>query len=626
MTVEIQTNWVRHQGNNIATKFPYTFRIPEFSMVKVSLQDAASGVIIRDLDPGEYTITGVSQDNYDGGEVTYPLSGPPLSENFYLLLQRIAPFKQELDIENQGGFYPESVEYQLDKLEFQIQQLKAATDGAIIVPPGETPPEVVEVEGWANQAKEAASNAEVARDFAYEWASAPEDQPVDDGENPQGFSSFSHSKKAEASAVAAAGSALAASGSAGAAAGSANAAAIAKGDAEAARDAASGSAISASTSAGIATSAAEDAEDARDLASGYAGAASNSAGLAAADRIQTGLDRTQTGLDAAAAQASETKADKWANNPEDVPVEPGKFSAYHWSKKAEAAAGGGVTSVGLSAPTGFTVSGSPVTGSGTLTFAYASGYTGFTTTLKNKLDGIETGAQVNLPVGIGAGTVADGVASLQYKGAIGASEDLDTYTTPGIYVQNSNADAGGGTNYPAPYAGMLEVLDGGGATNVQTVQRYTEYSQPPIVWQRMRRNGGNWSAWLNLSEWMAETVSQVEAEAGTSTDANVKWSPERVAQAIAALGSNIGGAFTNVTASRAKNTVYQNTSGRWRLVWLANTNNGIWPQISQNTTFPGSPNPGVQSGGQHFGSQFLVPPGWYYRADLSGTSWQWWEN
>lgn len=97
-------------------------------------------------------------------------------------------------------------------------------------------------------------------------------------------------------------------------------------------------------------------------------------------------------------------------------------------------------------------------------------------------------------VGTTPGTVADGVAALQYKGAIGASEDLDTYTTPGIYVQNNNAGASGGTNYPASYAGMLEVLDGGGATNVQTVQRYTSH-QDRNLYTRMRRNTGVWTEW-----------------------------------------------------------------------------------------------------------------------------------
>lgn len=77
---------------------------------------------------------------------------------------------------------------------------------------------------------------------------------------------------------------------------------------------------------------------------------------------------------------------------------------------------GTVTSVGLSAPTGFSVSGSPVTGSGTLTFAYASGYTGFTTALQSKLDGIEAGAQVNDVTSVagktGAVTLAKGDVGL----------------------------------------------------------------------------------------------------------------------------------------------------------------------------------------------------------------------
>ena len=60
-----------------------------------------------------------------------------------------------------------------------------------------------------------------------------------------------------------------------------------------------------------------------------------------------------------------------------------------------AAGSGTVSSVGLSAPTGFSVTGSPVTTSGTLTLAYAAGYQGYTTAEATKLSGIETGAEVN---------------------------------------------------------------------------------------------------------------------------------------------------------------------------------------------------------------------------------------
>lgn len=62
---------------------------------------------------------------------------------------------------------------------------------------------------------------------------------------------------------------------------------------------------------------------------------------------------------------------------------------------ADAVAGAGagsVTSVGLSAPTGFSVTNSPVTGSGTITVSYATGYQAYTTAEANRLAGIADGA------------------------------------------------------------------------------------------------------------------------------------------------------------------------------------------------------------------------------------------
>jgi hypothetical protein len=69
-----------------------------------------------------------------------------------------------------------------------------------------------------------------------------------------------------------------------------------------------------------------------------------------------------------------------------------RWSGSVWVKKSNP---GTVTSVGLSAPTGFSVTGSPVVSSGTLTLAYASGYQGYKTTEANKLSGIDTGATKN---------------------------------------------------------------------------------------------------------------------------------------------------------------------------------------------------------------------------------------
>lgn len=55
---------------------------------------------------------------------------------------------------------------------------------------------------------------------------------------------------------------------------------------------------------------------------------------------------------------------------------------------------GTVTSVGVSVPPGFSVSGSPVTSSGTIAITYASGYQGYTTAEANKLSNIEANADV----------------------------------------------------------------------------------------------------------------------------------------------------------------------------------------------------------------------------------------
>ena len=91
----------------------------------------------------------------------------------------------------------------------------------------------------------------------------------------------------------------------------------------------------------------------------------------------------------------------------------GLMSATDKSKLDGVASGatantGTVTSVGLSAPTGLSVSGSPVTASGSLTLAWSAGYQGYTTTEASKLSGIAAGAQVNLAVGTASGTVAAG--------------------------------------------------------------------------------------------------------------------------------------------------------------------------------------------------------------------------
>lgn len=65
---------------------------------------------------------------------------------------------------------------------------------------------------------------------------------------------------------------------------------------------------------------------------------------------------------------------------------------------------GTVTSVDLAVPTGLTVSGNPITTSGTITVAYDTGYQGYTSVEAGKLSGIATGADVTATAVAGATT------------------------------------------------------------------------------------------------------------------------------------------------------------------------------------------------------------------------------
>jgi hypothetical protein len=75
--------------------------------------------------------------------------------------------------------------------------------------------------------------------------------------------------------------------------------------------------------------------------------------------------------------------------------------------------------------------------------------------------------------------------------------NLNDYTTTGVYHQDSNAEAGTGSNYPATWAGLLEVFSGGNANFIY--QRYTTYEDFPMTWYRNRYNGA-WTAWMPVGQ------------------------------------------------------------------------------------------------------------------------------
>lgn len=124
MTLETTSNKIIFQGNGATTVFTYSFIIPDAASV-VAIYKDADGVETT-LAPSQYTITGLNEDT--GGTFTYPTSGSPIATGTTLTLQRIVPLVQEIQLENQGGYYPAVVEDAFDYLTMIDQQQQDQLD------------------------------------------------------------------------------------------------------------------------------------------------------------------------------------------------------------------------------------------------------------------------------------------------------------------------------------------------------------------------------------------------------------------------------------------------------------------------------------------------------------------
>lgn len=95
---------------------------------------------------------------------------------------------------------------------------------------------------------------------------------------------------------------------------------------------------------------------------------------------------------------------------------------------------------------------------------------------------------------------------------------LDTIVKPGVYTQSSNGGASGGTNYPAPYAGLLEVHSSDGGSFVY--QRYTPFVASGKIYYRARYNG-SWNEWKEVVT--TANASQLAYTATTLTSSVISY-------------------------------------------------------------------------------------------------------
>lgn len=140
MTVSTLTNKVTYIGNGSTTEFAVPFKVLDVDHLVVKRLVAATGDLSYTYLGTDYSYSGIGNDS---GTLT--LEGAALTSTYELVIERIVPYTQELDIVNAGGFYPETVEDQLDRTTMQVQQIAAQSDDiatrALMVPEGETAPD-----------------------------------------------------------------------------------------------------------------------------------------------------------------------------------------------------------------------------------------------------------------------------------------------------------------------------------------------------------------------------------------------------------------------------------------------------------------------------------------------------
>jgi len=122
-----------YNGNGVTKSFPYEFRIKDAGHVKVIQTDSRGAETVLALNVS-YAVSGVG--SATGGDVTLSVA-PAVGERITIV--RNVPFVQEMDLENQGAFFSETIEDALDLGVMRDQQLSERLDRAVTIPASANP-------------------------------------------------------------------------------------------------------------------------------------------------------------------------------------------------------------------------------------------------------------------------------------------------------------------------------------------------------------------------------------------------------------------------------------------------------------------------------------------------------
>lgn len=134
MTIQSTTRKVQFLGNGVATSFPFTFKAfttADFQATKTSTTGIDTALV---LNTNFSVALNADQNASPGGTVTYPISGSPLANGEKLTILTAIAQKQNTDITNNGGFYPQVIEDEFDYLTILSQQLQEIADRTVKIP------------------------------------------------------------------------------------------------------------------------------------------------------------------------------------------------------------------------------------------------------------------------------------------------------------------------------------------------------------------------------------------------------------------------------------------------------------------------------------------------------------
>jgi len=121
-----------YTGNGVTTQFPFTFKIFNGAEIVVTAGDTVAGTEAVLVLATDYSVAlNADQNTSPGGTVTLNAA---LGSSFVLFITSNVQNLQEVDLTNQGGFYPEVLNLGLDKLTILVQQLAEKVGRSLILP------------------------------------------------------------------------------------------------------------------------------------------------------------------------------------------------------------------------------------------------------------------------------------------------------------------------------------------------------------------------------------------------------------------------------------------------------------------------------------------------------------